>query len=140
MRSQSPLTQLRDTSDEIRAQAGTSGVLLTQDTYLAVEAGLDVPAGMEMGPFCYFPDWTRGRAEACHVLNREMLTEVLASCEANVAAFSEYGLTISSPSIQPIPEEECRRLSALLETRYTPTATIPAFGQAQTQLTLYRKR
>ncbi|NQU41462.1 MAG: hypothetical protein HQ523_16055 [Lentisphaerae bacterium] len=138
MRTQSPLAQLRDTAAILHDGAGAEGLILTQDTYLAVEAGLAVPAGMEMGPFCYYPDWPRERAEACHVLNREMLTELLATTPAEVAAFSEYGLSIASPSIQPVPDDEVARLRALLATRYAPTATIPAFGQAQTGLTLYK--
>jgi hypothetical protein len=140
MRSQSALAQLRATAATLREAAGPDRLLLTQDTYLAVEAGLDLPAGMEMGPFCYYPDWTRAQAETCHVLNRDMLTELLATTPASQAAFSAYGLSIASPAVQPIPPDETRRLQALLESRYALTATIPAFGQAQTTLKLYQQQ
>jgi hypothetical protein len=140
IRTESPVAQLRSVARDLRAAAGPDATLLTQDTYLAVEAGLSVPAGMEMGPFCYYPDMPAARAAACHVLNREMLTGLLATTEAPVAAFSEYGLSIAAPAVQPIPDAEAARLQALLESRYTPTATIPAFGQAQTTLRLYRRK
>lgn len=140
MRSESPVAQLRTIGRELRDQAGPDATLLTQDTYLAVEADLPVPEGMEMGPFCYFPDMSTERATTCHVLNREMLTELLATTDAPMAAFSEYGLSIAAPAVLPIPDDEVARLQSLLDSRYTPTATIPAFGQAQTTLRLYRKR
>jgi hypothetical protein len=140
MRPQSALAQLRELGRELRNRAGPDGLLLTQDTYLAVEAGLRVPAGMEMGPFCYFPEWPRERAEACHVLNRDMLTERLAGSEAAVAAFSEYGLAIASPAVRPVSDAEVARLVAIVESRYALAATIPAFGQAQTELKIYLKR
>ncbi len=139
MRTESPVAQLRAVARELRDEVGPDATLLTQDTYLAVEAGLQVPDGMEMGPFCYFPEMSTERAAACHVLNREMLTGLLATTDAPVAAFSEYGLSIAAPAVQPIPNADVALLQALLEARYTPTATIPAFGQAQTTLRLYRK-
>ncbi len=140
IRTESPVAQLRTVARDLRAEAGTDATLLTQDIYLAVEAGLSVPEGMEMGPFCYCPDMSTERAETCHVLNREMFTALLATTDAPVAAFSEYGLSIASPAVQPIPDDEAARLQALLESRYTRTATIPAFGQAQTTLRLYRRK
>jgi hypothetical protein len=140
IRPEAPVAQLRSVARELRDAAGPGATLLTQDTYLAVEAGLSVPDGMEMGPFCYCPELSAERAAACHVLNRAMLTRLLATTEAPVAAFSEYGLTIAAPAVQPLPDAETARLQALLESRYAPTATIPAFGQAQTTLRLYRKR
>ncbi len=139
MRTESSVAQLRRVAAELREQAGPEGVLLTQDTYIAVEAGLSVPLGMEMGPFCYFPEMTVAGAEACHVLNREMLTELLATSEATVAAFSEYGLSIAGPAVQPIPDDEQARLQRLLRSRYRLTDVIPAFGQAQTALRLYER-
>ncbi len=140
IRSESPVAQLRAVARDLRNGAGADAVLLTQDTYLAVEAGLSVPAGMEMGPFCYYPEMSAGQAEACHVLNRDMLTGVLSTTDAPVAAFSEYGLSIAAPAVQPIPDAETARLQGLLESRYDLIDTIPAFGQAQTTLRLYRKR
>ena len=55
VRKQRPdLALLRMTARDIRALAEKDSVLLTQDTYLAVETGMRVPAGFEMGPFSYF--------------------------------------------------------------------------------------
>jgi hypothetical protein len=115
-------------------------VLLTQDTYLAVEAGLRVPAGMELGPFCYFPDMTREKAKACHVLNREMLHEVLASTDASVAAFSGYGLSIRCPEITQLPIDEQAELWRMVESRYEQVAEIEPFGQADTTLRVFGRK
>jgi hypothetical protein len=60
-------------------------VLLTQDTYLAVEAGRRVPAGFELGPFGYFPDLDDATAARCHVLNRAGMLQALRQTDAPVA-------------------------------------------------------
>jgi hypothetical protein len=82
LRSETQLQQLRMAADSVINCSNLSSIssestLLTQDTYLAVESGMLVPRGMELGPFCYFPDMDRKKAEACHVLNLKMLREVL---------------------------------------------------------------
>jgi len=102
-------------------------------------AGLRVPAGMEMGPFCYFPDWPREQAERCHVLNRELMGELIRTCRAPVASFSGYGLTIRSPEISPLSEAEHAALWALVREHYTPWMAVTPFGQADTKLELLRR-
>ncbi len=111
-----------------------SDLLLTQDLYLAVEAGLHVPAGMELGPFCYFPALTDQEAARCHVLNRAGLEAVLGNCPAAVAAFSDYGLAIRAPAVTMLPVDEQAHLWAILRTRYAETTRITQFGQASTTL------
>jgi hypothetical protein len=99
-----------------------------------------VPHGMELGPFCYFPEWSREKASVRHVLNREMMMELLETCEAPVAAFSGYGLSIQSPQICQLPKEEQQALVALVEKRYQKEREIPAFGHAETTLKIYRRK
>ncbi len=134
LKSQTPLALLRATAADVRGQLGPEQELLTQDTYLAVESGARVPPGMALGPFSYYPDWSRDRADACHVLNRESLVEIIATTPARVAAFSGYGLAISCPSVTELPPEQQAQLWNEVLTRYTPTQTIPHFGQAATTL------
>lgn len=139
IREQPALLQLQEAARRIRAQAGDSTELLTQDTYLAVESGLRVPAGWEMGIFSYYPDWTREQAERLHVRNREMLRRDIRSSTARVAAMSEYGFSVAAPAVAPLAEDEQRELWALLESRFAPASEIPHFGQGNTTLRLYTR-
>jgi len=134
LRTQTPLGRLREAGALVRALSGEDDLLLTQDTYLAVEADRRVPRGLELGPFSYFPEWERARAARCHVLNREMLRALIATTPAPVAAFSGYGLSIRSPSVTALSPAEQAALNALVQSRYTLYTTIPRFGQAETPL------
>jgi hypothetical protein len=100
---------------------------------------MDVPAGLELGPFSYFPDWPAEKARACRVLNGEMLEEVLRDAPAGVAAFSGYGLAIRSPSVTELSAGEQRELWRLVERRYRPVCEIPRFGQGETTLRVLRR-
>lgn len=140
LKEESPLTRLRRAARFVREEAGDGAVLLTQDTYLAVEAGLRVPAGMELGPFCYFPGWDAERSAARNVLNREQFLALLERAPAEVAAFSGYGLSIRSPGVQPLSVDETRALWDALLARYEVVREIEAFGQAETTLQIMRVR
>jgi hypothetical protein len=129
---------LRDTARQLNALHPQKGVLLTQDTYLAVEAGWSVPSGFEMGPFSYFPGLTTEEALHYRVLNREVLSKVLAAGEAPLAVFSGYGLGIESPSMVPVPEAGRQAFFEILGRRYEEVGQVPAFGQAHTTLTIWR--
>jgi len=134
------LEALQKAGAEVREKLGNGGLLLTQDTYLAVEANARVPHGMEMGPFCYYPNMAREKAEKLNLLNEEMLIEVLTQARAPVAALSGYGLTIRSPEIAELSSDDQVRLQAVLETSYKKTAEIPNFGQANTTLDVFERR
>ena len=140
LREKAPVALMREAGAAVRTLAGEGGELLTQDTYLAVESGLRLPRGLEMGPFSYFPDWPREKAQACHVLNEAMLVELLETTEAPVAAFSAYGFAIASPGIERVPDEQRDRFLSILARRYTPAGVIANFGQAETELRIYRRR
>lgn len=131
------LQVLRETAARVRALAGDSRRLLTQDTYLAVEAGLRVPRGLELGPFSYYPDLDTATARSRHVLNRELMQALLRSGPAPVAAVSGYGLSVASPAVAELPEPEQRSLRAALAERYIPAGTVRPFGQADTTLELF---
>ena len=143
LRSQTQLQQLRMAADRVINCADLSSnvsesTLLTQDTYLAVESGMRVPKGMELGPFCYFPDMDRKKAEECHVLNWEMLREVLVACDAPMAAFSGYGLSISCPQVSHLSIDEQSELWRILELNYKSVASVAEFGQADTTLRILK--
>ena len=141
LREQSPMAQLRDMGKWVRdlSDAEEGGVLLTQDIYLAVEAGLDVPEGLEMGPFSYYPDWTRARAKQIGVMNRDLMLELLVeNTNAPIAAFSGYGLSIRSPEIEEVSREDRLAFDAALAAYYDHVESVPQFGQAGTTLHIWR--
>lgn len=140
MREEPPIVVLQRVGRNVRELTGGDEELLTQDTYIAVEAGLDVPHGLEMGPFSYVPGWSRGKAEACNVVNREMLVEIIERAEAPVAAFSGYGLSVEAPAVVELPEIEQYFLHETLERRYRPFREIEHFGQADTTLKIYVRK
>lgn len=142
LRGQSPIAQLRETAQWVRELAvGDAGTeLLTQDTYLAVEANLPVPHGLEMGPFSYYPDWPRDKAARLGVVNRDMLCELIASdTNAPIAALSGYSLTIRSPEILPVTNDEALLFRSLLAKNFDLVETVPSFGQASTTLEIWRR-
>ncbi len=140
MREETSIEKLQRAAEAVRLCSDGSSELLTQDLYLAVEAGMKVPKGLEMGPFSYFPEWSREKAEKCHVVNYEMMKEIISTSTANAAALSEYGFAIQAPEIVPSGMHGLR-LHALLEEKYEPVDKISDFGQAETELRIYvRKR
>jgi hypothetical protein len=108
------LLLLRRVARFVRAEADRLGeeTLWTQDTYLAVEADLRVPKGLEMGPFSKPQD--------------PIYTTKL-------AAWSGYTYALTFPSLEPnvaqAAEIDC------LKTVYGKTLlSVPVFGQQGTPL------
>ena len=134
----SDLELLRDAAEIVKQNSPEDSVLLTQDTYLAIEANRSVPRGMEMGPFSYYPEMSTEQAKKLHLLNRELLFQTLEKSDAPIAAFSGYGLAIESPAIAEISEAERKKLSDIVEYRFDLIDEIPHFGQAHTSLKLYK--
>ena len=141
LREQSPVAQLQDQGKWVRdltlAQGGTH--LLTQDTYLAVEAGLPVPHGLEMGPFSYYPDWTKEKATQIGVMNRDMMMEMLCTAtNTPIAALSGYSLTIRSPEVEEVSREDRMAFDQILQDRFDRVESVLGFGQAGTTLEIWR--
>lgn len=141
VRKEAPMKTLKRAAEIVRILAPDDKVLLTQDIYLAVETGMKVPHGLELGPFSYFPNWSREKAESCHVLNRQMFLDLIGKCEANIAAFSGYGLAIQAPEIKELPKDESFLLKKSLLERYeSAECDIRNFGQADTELVIFKKK
>lgn len=134
-----PLLQLRRIARNIQELCPPGQILLTQDLYLAIEADRDVPRGWELGPFSYFPDWPREKAEICRVVNREMMREILRESGPPAAAFSGYGLSIASPGIRPVDEAELTELWNIVDKNFHEYKRVPSFGQAFTELRIMVK-
>ena len=134
------LAKLRAVGRAVEALDPGGKTLFTQDLYLAVETGRTVPAGMEMGPFCYFPHWGDAEARAVHVLNRNAMTELVRSAPAPVAACSGYAFAISVPKCDEVPADEQRRYADELARNYDLVRTVPDFGQNATPLRIYLRK
>jgi hypothetical protein len=132
-----PLQTLKKAANTIN-ELKTNNLLLTQDAYLAIETGMDLPDNMALGPFSYYPDMPTEKAEKFHVLNKEMLVETLKNTDASVAAISEYGFAIECPDVSPISVAERNSFLDVIKRRYEHKNTIPNFGQAYTELELYK--
>lgn len=139
-RNVSDLALLRSTARDVRALSGAEGVLLTQDTYLAVDAGMSVPSGLEMGPFSYFPALSDEEADLYHVMNKSRMSALLASAPTTVAAYSGYGFAVSSPVMDEVAFEDRQLFLSLLGKNYDFVQEVPFFGQGSTKLQVMARR
>lgn len=135
----SQIAGLREVAAALRARAPyRRALLLTQDTYLAVEADMRVPVGMAMGPFSYFPDMSTEDARRYRVLNRELMEDLLQTTDAPMAAFSGYGLGIEMPGVERMRADDGDAFRRIVRDRYNLADTVEHFGQGHTTLTLWR--
>lgn len=137
LKERSPMADLKAAAAFVRERTEPPDLVLTQDLYLAVQAGRRVPPGLEMGPFSYFPALTADEAAQRRVLNRELLEDLLRTSPAKLAAISGYGLAIESPKVAEVDPAERERFINLLRERYSRVKRIPGFGQANTTLDFY---
>ena len=139
MKKEPDIVKLRRVGRELREASGGEE-LLTTDTYLAVEAHAPVPAGLEMGPFGYFPNLDDEKARRFHVLNRNLLAELAETTPAKCAAFSGYAFAMAAPEMNKISEDEREELIGLATSRFEPAETIADFGQEHTELRTWRRK
>ena len=131
------LRQLQAVGDWLRETVPADAYLLTMDTYIAVESGLRVLPGLEMGPFSYYPDWSDAKAEQRQVLNLNRSLERVESGAAAAALLSGYAWAIASPQIEPVDEADRVRVWEAVAARYDRVKTVPNFGQAYTPLQIW---
>ncbi len=136
---ESALARLRRVGAWVAENTESSQTILTQDTYIAVEAGRNVPHGMEMGPFCYFPEMDDDRAGKLSVLNRKRMRFLLQMDESPLALVSGYGLAIASPEMTPLADEQRQLLLSELLHQYRSVGCLPDFGQGATELKLFAR-
>lgn len=137
-KTQPDILKLKAVAEE--ALSKEDGPLLTQDTYLAVQARKRVPVGLEMGPFCYFPGLSDAEAAKYHVLNKAGMIALLEQAECPQAAVSGYGFAIRSPVMDEVPLDDQKLFREALLRNYTLTKTVEAFGQHSTTLEIYERQ
>lgn len=136
-KTRSDLSLLRETAKHLKELAPQAKTILTTDAYLAIEANLEIPQGLEMGPFSYFPDLETNKAELYKVVNQQLVLDLLESKRFPLVAISGYGFSISNPMIQPTYEEDLEVIRAQLQKDYRPFSVVENFGQHQTTLRIY---
>ncbi len=141
-KSETDLQVLRKTAKFIKPLLGDTNTLLTMDTYLAVEAHCNVPRGMEMGPFCYFPEIEADAAKRHHILNRELALDIIAKSPAPVVAASDYFFALEAPAMTPteIDGWRWRQIMKAITARYSEYAVVPNFGQQHTTLVIFKAK
>ena len=133
------LALLQKVGREVRALSA-GDTLLTQDAYLAVEVGMRVPEGLEMGPFGYFPDLPDEDAAKFKVLNKRMLLALIERAPCDVAAISGYGFAIRAPVMDRVPEDDAQILWSALTRNYDRVEEVADFGQHNTTLQIFKRR
>jgi hypothetical protein len=71
------MQEVREAVAFLRTYTARGDLLLTFNTHLALEADLDLPAGMEMAIFSYHPTWTDQQAQAYGGINNNRLLALL---------------------------------------------------------------
>ncbi len=132
-----PLLKLKEAAGVVRSLASEDAKLLTQDVYLAVESGMKVPRGLELGQFSYFPGLPTAEAEELNVLNKPLMERLLLTSDAPVAAFSGYGFAVESPGVEELEGGEKEFFYRTLRSRYVLFREIRDFGQAYTTLRIF---
>lgn len=118
------LAQLRDAARDIEALDPGGKTLLTQDLYLAIETGREVPAGLEMGPFS--------------ILSHDEWIALLELSNCPVAAISGYTFAIDPPECTERKLDEQFEFLKVLKKRYDHKKRIERFGQNSTTLLLLK--
>lgn len=131
----SALARLRRAGRVVREQNPEGKPILTQDAYLAVEAGFPVVPGFEMGPFSIFPDLSDDEARARRVHNVATAEAAIREADYDVAALSGYTFLLGCPSTDPLPEADRARLLSAVRERFPDIVCAePRFGQQNTPL------
>jgi hypothetical protein len=137
IKERSDVSTLRRTARRLAELDPNGGFLITTDTYLAIEAGRDVPPGLEMGPFSFFPDLSTARADVLHVVNPERLDDILKHPQSTLLALSGYGFTLDNPGLTPTSAEQLENLDQTLRETFYLTDVVEGFGQDGTVLRIY---
>ena len=119
---------IRATAQYLNRAVPEGGDLLTFDTHLALEAGMDVLPGFEMSIFSYRPDWSTARSRQYRVINNELLLEAMRS-EADAVAMTKYDLNFLYG--------ERDLLFDTLHSHYRWAKTIPGFDPFAEEVRIY---
>jgi hypothetical protein len=140
--SEPDLAELQETATGL-AGLSPEGTLVTLDTYLAVESGLRLAPGFEMGMFAYFPFRSDEEGRRLGVVTPGLLEGSLRSPAVDLVAFSDRALGIlverkhsGYRPFQTLGEEELRSALPGLE-GHRLAWVVPEFGQFRDPLYVF---
>ena len=135
----SSLARLRRAGRVVREQNPAGKPIFTQDAYLAVEAGVPVVRGFEVGPFSIFPGLSDEEARERRVHNVATAERAIREADFDIATVSGYTFLIGCPSTEPLPESDRLRLLDALFARCggKPVYHESRFGQQNTELDIF---
>ena len=136
----SDLSKLRQAATAISGIADPALPLITQDTYLAVEAGLKVPAGMEMGVFSFYPELSDLEATELRVTNEQLLSDIIQQHSNSVVALSGYSFAIAAPKIEEVNQKTLDHLTQGVVRGFDEAKRFENFGQGHTGLIIYKPK
>lgn len=137
---QTALSRLREAGAAVRAANPDGKPILAQDAYLAVEAGVPVVPGLEMGPFSLFPDLDDETALARRVHNVSTLSAAIRGTDARVAAIGGYTFAMACPSTDPLDPDTAGALAEAVAERFPETvAEWPRFGQQDAPMLILKR-
>ena len=139
VREKSELAQLRDVAREIDALDPGGKDILTQDLYLAIETGREVPRQLAMGPFSLWDRLPYRGAEKV-LLDAEGMKRLLDSAPCRIAAMSGYSFAITAPRCAETPVDRQMEMWDVLKRRYDLVATEENFGQGATPLMILTRK
>jgi hypothetical protein len=129
------LAELRAVARQLAEEVPAGRRLLTLDTYLAAESGLDVPSGFEMGLFAHFPSRSESDGRRLHILTEDRLSESLRSASIGAVVLSDRALGVLLKRKQTsyrfhrkLTEAELHSVLPELK-RYRLDRVVPEFGQ-----------
>ncbi|MBX2999106.1 MAG: glycosyltransferase family 39 protein [Caldilineaceae bacterium] len=91
---QNRMDEVREAVTFLRSYVEAGDLLLSFNTHLALEADLDLPAGMEMSIFSYHPTWTDEAARRYGGINNNRLLALLDDPRVAVAAMTTFDLNM----------------------------------------------
>jgi 4-amino-4-deoxy-L-arabinose transferase-like glycosyltransferase len=135
------LQQLQAVAAYVAENVPEERLLVTFETPLAIEADRQVEEGMAMGFFSYFPRMNDLECRRYHLLNDNLIHELLISDNAGAVILSDIHVTVlrdrGGHTKGPGParsEEQLLRLFPELRERYYLADTVAEFGEWHTNL------
>ena len=139
VREKSELAQLREVAREIKALDPDGKDILTQDLYLAIETGRDVPRQLAMGPFSLWERLPYRGAEKV-LLDADGMKRLLDSAPCGIAAMSGYSFAITAPRCEKTPMNVQLGFWNILKQNYDLVFTEERFGQGSTPLMVLKRK
>ncbi len=134
-----PLAELEQVANSVRQHAG-DGMLFTLHAPVAVQSGVEVYDGLEMGVFSYNPDTAPRRVHELHLLNDETVMEKLEDPRTTVVVLCESDFRFDG-SHHPLDQEKQegfrRQVLALLDGRFVRVLSLEKWGQFKEPVAVY---